>query len=506
MSSGLLVLVFTSIVDTEPLSPNAVGRQRARAATAGTPSGTTPIIAPANPNITTPRTQRIAASCLAIRLGHGRQGVTATPIGSTPTGMSLGSFVVVSTSIADTVPLWLVTKPVLPSGVIATSAGSAPTAMSLGSFVRVFTSIVETVPLSRLTTKAVLPSGVTATPTGNAPTAMSLGSFIPVFRSIVDTVLLALLVTKAVLPSGVSATSMGLLPTTTSEGRVVLLFASIVETELPAGPGTKLSPRLAAATSAGLPLCVIATPFGLPPTGMSLGFLVLVLTSIVDTVPLSLLVTYAVLPFGVIATQNARDPTAMSVGSVVFVFTSIVETVPRALLVTKAVLPSGVPATPNGEAPTAMSLGSFVRVLTSIVDTVPLPTLATNAVSRHRLRAGAHDTPVAGTTPTTAPANPNTTTPRTHCITASCLAIRLGHRRHGVTATPSASVPMVMSVGFLVLVVTSMVDTVPLPLLTTKAVLPSGVIATAAGVVPTVMSVGFLVLVLTSIVDTVSLP
>src|SRR5262245_2977441 len=121
MSAGFVVLVVKSIVDTEPLSPlatNAVGRQRARAATAGTPSGTTPIIAPANPNITTPRTQRIAASCLAIRLGHGRQGVTATPIGSTPTEMSLGSFVVVSTSIADTVPLWLVTKPVLPSGVI----------------------------------------------------------------------------------------------------------------------------------------------------------------------------------------------------------------------------------------------------------------------------------------------------------------------------------------------------------------------------------------------------
>ena len=59
--------------------------------------------------------------------------------------------------------------------------------------------------------------------------------------------------------------------------------------------------------------------------------------------------------------------------------------------------------------------------------------------------------------------------------------------------------------GFLALVFTSIVDTVPLPL-GTKAVLPSGVTATAAGVGPTVMSVGFLVLSVTSIVDTVPLP
>ena len=39
----------------------------------------------------------------------------------------------------------------------------------------------------------------------------------------------------------------------------------------------------------------------------------------------------------------------------------------------------------------------------------------------------------------------------------------------------------------------------------TKAVLPSGVTATATGIGPTVMSVGFLVLVFTSIVDTVPL-
>ena len=60
--------------------------------------------------------------------------------------------------------------------------------------------------------------------------------------------------------------------------------------------------------------------------------------------------------------------------------------------------------------------------------------------------------------------------------------------------------------GFLALVFTSIVDTVPLSRLVTKAVLPSGVTATAAGVGPTVMSVGFLVLSVTSIVDTVPLP
>ena len=62
-----------------------------------------------------------------------------------------------------------------------------------------------------------------------------------------------------------------------------------------------------------------------------------------------------------------------------------------------------------------------------------------------------------------------------------------------------------MSVGFLVLVFTSIVDTELLPPLATKAVLPSGVTATPIGSVPTGMSVGFLVLVFTSIVDTVPL-
>jgi hypothetical protein len=52
------------------------------------------------------------------------------------------------------------------------------------------------------------------------------------------------------------------------------------------------------------------------------------------------------------------------------------------------------------------------------------------------------------------------------------------HRRHGATATPIGNWPTVMSVGCLVLVFTSIVETVPLVLLATKAVLPSGVTAT----------------------------
>jgi hypothetical protein len=45
-------------------------------------------------------------------------GVTATPLGNEPRAMSVGSLVLIFTSIADTVPSsWLVTKAVLPSGV-----------------------------------------------------------------------------------------------------------------------------------------------------------------------------------------------------------------------------------------------------------------------------------------------------------------------------------------------------------------------------------------------------
>jgi hypothetical protein len=50
------------------------------------------------------------------------------------------------TSIVDTVPPpKLVTKAVLPLGVTATPKGSVPTAMSVASFVLVWTSIVDTV-------------------------------------------------------------------------------------------------------------------------------------------------------------------------------------------------------------------------------------------------------------------------------------------------------------------------------------------------------------------------
>jgi hypothetical protein len=53
------------------------------------------------------------------------------------------------------------------------------------------------------------------------------------------------------------------------------------------------------------------------------------------------------------------------------------------------------------------------------------------------------------------------------------------HRRHGVIATSIGSVPTAMSVGCLVRVFTSVIDTDSLRLLVTKAVLPSGVTAGA---------------------------
>jgi hypothetical protein len=56
----------------------------------------------------------------------------------------------------------------------------------------------------------------------------------------------------------------------------------------------------------------------------------------------------------------------------------------------------------------------------SIVDTEPLRAFVTRAVGRHRERAATADTP-SGTTPTSAPVNPNTTTPRNH---RNCNALR----------------------------------------------------------------------------------
>jgi hypothetical protein len=60
------------------------------------------------------------------------------------------------TLIVDSVPLsTLATKAVLPSGVSATPDGAEPTGMSSGCLVRDFTSIVDIIPWRLLTTKAV---------------------------------------------------------------------------------------------------------------------------------------------------------------------------------------------------------------------------------------------------------------------------------------------------------------------------------------------------------------
>jgi hypothetical protein len=111
----------------------------------------------------------------------------------------------------------------------------------------------------------------------------------------------------------------------------------------------------------------------------------------------------------VIATTFGVSPTLMSPGFLVLVFTSMVDTVPLPCVATKAVLPSGVTATPP-EFGATMSVGFFVLVFTSIVDTESLAALATMAVARQSLRATA-DTR-SGTTPTSAPAKPSTNTPR----------------------------------------------------------------------------------------------
>src|SRR5262249_12533493 len=99
------------------------------------------------------------------------------------------------------------------------------------------------------------------------------------------------------------------------------------------------------------------------------------------TVSLPWLVTKAVLPSGVIATPVGAEPTVMSVGFLVLVFTSIVDTelLLAPLWAMKAVLPSGVTATPSGNTPTGRSVGFFVLVFPSIVDRVPIP-LTTRAV------------------------------------------------------------------------------------------------------------------------------
>src|SRR5262245_13130284 len=108
----------------------------------------------------------------------------------------------------------------------------------------------------------------------------------------------------------------------------------------------------------------------------------------------------------------------MSVGSLVLVFTSIDDTVPLSLSVTKRVLPSGVTTDTLGFEPTAMS-GSLVLVPTSITDTVPPSQFGTKAVARHGAGAGIADAPT-GNMPTSAPDHPSTKNRRTHRIPASC--------------------------------------------------------------------------------------
>ena len=103
----------------------------------------------------------------------------------------------------------------------------------------------------------------------------------------------------------------------------------------------------------------------------------------------------------------------MSLGCLVLVFTSIVDTVSASWLVTKVVLPSGVTVTPPGAGTAVMSVGCLVLVFTSIVDTESLEVLVTKAVGRHRERPATPDAP-SGTTPTSAPDNPSTKAPRTH--------------------------------------------------------------------------------------------
>src|SRR5262249_29800106 len=169
--------------------------------------------------------------------------------------------------------------------------------------------------------KAVVLSGVNATSSPGIP--MSVGFLILDFTLIIAT---GSPVTKAVLPSGVTRTLIGVPPTGISVGFLVPVFTSIVATEL--APGSDPAARLARVTKAVLPSGVIATPLGKFPTGMSAGFLVLVLTSMVDTLPLALLVTTAVLPSCVIASPNGPVPAGMSAGLLVLVFTSMVDTVP----------------------------------------------------------------------------------------------------------------------------------------------------------------------------------
>src|SRR5262249_19515067 len=118
---------------------------------------------------------------------------------------------------------------------------------------------------------------------------------------------------------------------------------------------------------------VSAIPNGNDPTGMSVGFLVRDLRSIVDTeLGLPKLATKAVLPSAVITSAAGVVSRAVAPGLAILDLTSKVGTA-ALRWVTQALWRSGVSATEPGSAPTGMSVGFLVLVFTSMTDTVPLP-------------------------------------------------------------------------------------------------------------------------------------
>ena len=110
-------------------------------------------------------------------------------------------------------------------------------------------------------------------------------------------------VTKMVLPSGVSTNARGDWPTGCRRGP--RSWCSHQDRHCVAA---------VLATKAVLLSCVNANPPGSDPRAISVGSLVLVLTSIVDNVSLPRLVTNPVLPSGVTSTSPGSEPTGMSVG------------------------------------------------------------------------------------------------------------------------------------------------------------------------------------------------
>src|SRR5215469_6570877 len=90
-------------------------------------------------------------------------GVTATPNGDAPTGITCVT-VLVARLMSLTVPSpWLATYSCVPSGLTASRSGWLPTVTGVPA-VSVATLIGVTVPSPKLLTHTVLPSGVAATP------------------------------------------------------------------------------------------------------------------------------------------------------------------------------------------------------------------------------------------------------------------------------------------------------------------------------------------------------